>query len=103
MKVLFVTSADGKSGAANIFEDCYGKSEVKLWEECWEAKEHTNYIDIEDIMSNEMPPNDIAHLKIVAYKFGEIDLEFVKFIHDEIVDYDRSETTHFYVIEEGEG
>jgi hypothetical protein len=39
-----------------------------------------------------------AELKIL--EFGEVDSEFVEFIVDNFIDYDRAKDTNFYLIEQ---
>ena len=47
---------------------------------------------------NEIESSDESTVKLL--EFGEVDKEFIKFIRDEIIDYDLSKQSDFYLLEE---
>lgn len=47
---------------------------------------------------NEIESYDGSIVKLL--EFGEVDKEFIKFVRDEIVDYDLAKQSDFYLLEE---
>lgn len=47
---------------------------------------------------NEIESSDGSMLMLL--EFGEVDKEFIKFVRDEIVDYDLAKQSDFYLLEE---
>lgn len=47
---------------------------------------------------NKIESSDESAVKLL--EFGEVDKEFIKFVRDEIVDYDLSKQSDFYLLEE---
>lgn len=47
---------------------------------------------------NKIESSDESTVKLL--EFGEVDKEFIKFVRDEIVDYDLSKQSDFYLLEE---
>lgn len=76
-RVLFVKSNDGDYGAL-MFEDEYSGTSVST---------------IMDNLSNYEGEDWI----IEVFEFGSIDRDFVKFIRDNIQDYDASKHENFYL------
>lgn len=87
-RVLFIENGDSDYAAVN-YEDALkdGRIEpIELWEKSWEKQEKQAYSD-EDYTFD-----------YTAYKFGDIDPEFVKFVQEELHDYDVSKQHNFYII-----
>lgn len=89
-KVLLVS---GLSDYGVVSFEYYNKKNnmtLQDWVKRLESKESkTEYIDTNDY-----------DFSVELYTFGEIDKKFVEFIRDEIVDYDMSKHTDFFVVEE---
>ena len=82
MKVLFVTGGDG---AAMFVEDELGiEKAVQLAEDNGGKYVYDDYVDY-------------AELEILT--FGEVDKEFVKFINWNLIDYDQSKDTNYFIID----
>lgn len=47
---------------------------------------------------NEIESSDESTVKLL--EFGEVDKEFIKFVRDEIIDYDLAKQSDFYLLEE---
>ena len=71
-------------------------------EESGELKSLTKTLVTANILTNglvnEIESYDKSIVKLL--EFGEIDKEFIKFVRDEIVDYDLSKQSNFYLLEE---
>ena len=71
-------------------------------EESGELKSLTKALVTANILTNglvnEIESYDGSIVKLL--EFGEIDKEFIKFVRDEIVDYDLAKQSDFYLLEE---
>ena len=71
-------------------------------EESGELKSLTKALVTANILTNglvnEIESYDGSIVKLL--EFGEVDKEFIKFVRDEIVDYDLSKQSDFYLLEE---
>ena len=71
-------------------------------EESGELKSLTKALVTANVLSNgvvnEIESSDESTVKLL--EFGEIDKEFIKFVRDEIVDYDLAKQSDFYLLEE---
>ena len=71
-------------------------------EESGELKSLTKALVTANILTNglvnEIESSDESTVKLL--EFGEVDKEFIKFVRDEIVDYDLSKQSDFYLLEE---
>lgn len=47
---------------------------------------------------NKIESSDESTVKLL--EFGEVDKEFIKFVRDEIIDYDLAKQSDFYLLEE---
>jgi hypothetical protein len=84
MKVLYVKPMNDFDAVS--FEEAYGdKPSLELWDR---VKDRETIRDC-----NEM------ELELSALEFGEVDPEFVKFVKEEIADYDMLKHTNFYICE----
>jgi len=83
MRVLKVYS-DGDYGAI-AFEGAWSGTLVK------------DILDDIDNYKQDVEEDYEAEYLLEAYDFGEIDIKFVRFIKDEIIDYDDSKHTTFYL------
>ncbi len=83
MRVLKVYS-DGDYGAL-AFENVWSGTAVK------------DILDNIDNYKQDVEEDYEAEFLLETYDFGEIDKEFVKFIKDDIIDYDDSKHKTFYL------
>jgi len=63
----------------------------------WEKAENNNnkhYI----VFTNEK--EKLYDVEFFSYEFGEVDVEFIKFIEDRVIDYDMAKSSMFYVVKE---
>ena len=71
-------------------------------EESGELKSLTKALVVANVVSNgvvdEIESSDESTVKLL--EFGEVDKEFIKFVRDEIVDYDLAKQSDFYLLEE---
>ena len=71
-------------------------------EESGELKSLTKALVTANILTNglvnEIESSDESTVKLL--EFGEVDKEFIKFVRDEIIDYDLSKQSDFYLLEE---
>lgn len=88
-KVLLVSGLSDY-GVLN-FEDYNEKNDMTLqnWVERLETKENKKeYIE-----------EDNLKFSVELFVFGEVDEKFIEFIRDEIIDYDDSKNTDFFVVD----
>lgn len=71
-------------------------------EESGELKSLTKALVTANILTNglvnEIESSDESTVKLL--EFEEVDKEFIKFVRDEIVDYDLAKQSDFYLLEE---
>lgn len=71
-------------------------------EESGELKSLTKALVVANVLTNgvvnEIESSDKSIVKLL--EFGEVDKEFIKFVRDEIVDYDLAKQSDFYLLEE---
>ena len=69
-------------------------------EESGELKSLTKVLVTANVLSNgvvnEIESSDESTVKLL--EFGEVDKEFIKFVRDEIVDYDLAKQSDFYLL-----
>jgi len=90
-KVLLVGSVEGDYGVLS-FNDYNDENSLSLkdWVERLENTE----------LKKEIVEEDDYYFSVELFTFGEIDTNFIKFIQNEIVDYDNTKNTDFFVVEE---
>lgn len=86
MKILYVTGND--YSASNVKEKMGIEKAVKF------AKDNGGSITVNN---DEL---EIYDTDMTIFEFGEVDPRFVDFVLNELMDYDDSKHTNFYVIED---
>lgn len=91
MKILYVWG-DDDYGALMFEQSKYSVEQVA------EMCQETDYINIE-YTEGVGEFEETTQFNAKVYEFGEVDPEFIKFIKDDIQDYDDSKHHNFYVVE----
>lgn len=97
MKLLDVSGV--YSYGAMEFEKIYNKDDfLDLWEKA-NNKEDKKLIIKKTLDEGTINEHKIE-LHIEAHSFNEVDEDFIKYIRDEIQDYDQAKHHNFYIIKE---
>jgi len=83
--------------AATYFEKIFKKDidRAQLWDDVWDSENHSKEVT--------MPYEEYGDrfemtFLLKAYKFGDVDKDFVRFVRDEVQDYDFAKSENFYII-----
>jgi hypothetical protein len=86
MKIIYIEETNGFD--AMNFEEVFPNVTLELWEE------------MQDNRCIQDPNCEDETFEGSALEFGEIDSKFISFIQNEIMDYDASKESNFYIVEE---
>lgn len=97
MKVLYVTTIEGKDTDALFFERAHTKEEMLVLynhrESCGNKFRYTFSPKKEDYI-------DRISVNIEALEFNNVDPKFIDFIRVYIQDYNESKVNNFYIVED---
>ena len=88
MRILFVHGTDY---SATDFDNYLEENDMSL-EEAWDM-----VVDEDGCWTHE---DGDKYFEVEIREFGEVDLDFITFLRDEIIDVDESKHNDFFVIEE---
>jgi len=84
--------------AATYFEKIFKNDidKAQLWDDVYNSEKHRKEISVP---YEEYGDKFEIEFLLEAYKFDEVDRDFVKFVRNEVQDYDFAKSENFYIIE----
>ena len=84
---------------ATEFEQLYDEKDyLNLWNRAMEKE--NNKLVLEDKIEDYSGEKHKVEFHIKAYQFGDVDKEFIKFVRNEVQDYDIAKHMNFYIVEQ---
>jgi len=87
MKIIYVYGSDYSATAFNNYIERVGMTLSEAWDK---AKEEGTWAH----------ETEEVYFEAQAMEYGEVDPAFIDFLRQEMIDYDSSKSTDFFVVEE---